>query len=86
MKVHAPLSSITMNTSLRPNFPTMVVRFSGQIPETLHLDFMFSLFKDFCKALSTRVVSVVQDSCLLPWHNRFYLKRCFEWFEAGVNI
>jgi hypothetical protein len=44
---------VVMNTSLGPNFPTMVVEFNYQIPKTLNLDFMFFFFKDGCKALST---------------------------------
>ncbi len=50
---------VVVNTSLGLNFPTMATQFNGQIPKTLNLDFMFSLSKDCCDALSTHVASVV---------------------------
>jgi hypothetical protein len=36
----APSSFVAVYTSLGPNFPTIATRFSGQILQTLNLDFI----------------------------------------------
>ncbi len=61
-----------MNTSHGPNFPTMVAWFNGKIPKTLNLDFMFSFFKDYCKALSTHVAIVVLSGSSVLRHAKFF--------------
>ncbi len=63
-------SSTIRNTSLGPNFPTMAIRFNGQIPKTLNPNYMLSFFKDYCKALSTHATNVVlfnSKYIFLPW-------------------
>ncbi len=78
-------SYVVVNTSLGPIFPTMATWLNGQIPKTLNLDFMFSFFKDCCKAFSTHVASVVLFKRIIFRHGKIFLfsKRCPEWFEVG---
>jgi hypothetical protein len=50
----------------------MVAWFNGKIPKTLNLDFMFSFFKDYCKALSTHVAIVVLSGSSVLRHAKFF--------------